>query len=340
MTGVAEIEARAAEWLARKDGSDWTPAREAELGAWLSESTANRVAYLRLEAAWVRADRLIALRAPKIAPRNEVGARGGFRLPWRWQMPSVGLPSFGVAAALVGVLAAGITLTAGLGTRGGIGSALLAGTSYYSTDIGEQETVPLGDGSKVELNTNTRLRVAVSKEQRTVWLDHGEAYFEVAHDPSRPFVVFASGHRVTVVGTKFSVRRRDSEIQVRVKEGKVLLDVPGAAQPSPPAVVIGGDIAITKASETLIAERSADEVERQLSWRQGVLAFDSWTLAEAAREFNRYNRKKLIVADSSAASIRLGGSFEADNVEAFARLLEQGFGLHVQIDKEQIVISN
>jgi transmembrane sensor len=345
MTGVAEVEARAAQWLARRDRSDWTPACEVELDAWLSESTANRVAYLRLEAAWARADRLVALRAPRIAAQTEAEEQSRLfklevvRSPWRRRAPTTAFPRFALAAAaMVGVVVAGMVLFDS-GTDHGVGSALLASTSY-STEVGQQRTLPLEDGSKVELNTDTRLRVAVTREHRTVWLDRGEAYFEVAHDSSRPFVVLAGTRRVTVLGTKFSVRRDGNEIQVKVKEGRVVLDEPSAAPPSAPAVVIGGDIAIARASQTLVAERSAGDLERELSWRQGRLSFDNSTLSDAAREFNRYNRKKLIVADPAVASIRLGGSFEARNVDAFARLLEQGFSLRVQIGEEQIVISN
>jgi transmembrane sensor len=242
-----------------------------------------------------------------------------------------------LAVGLIGVVVAGIGLAEFAANS--IDSTLLA-TRSYSTEVGQRQTVPLRDGSKVELNTDTRLRVAVTRERRTVWLEHGEAYFEVTHDSTRPFVVLAGEHRVTVTGTKFSVRREGAEVQVKVIEGRVLLDALDATPYRASSEVIGGDIAIARAAETLVAERSAAEVERALSWRQGMLSFDGWTLADAAREFNRYNRKKLIIADRGAGSIRLGGSFEASNVEAFARLLEQGFGLHVQVDQDQIVISN
>ena len=89
----------------------------------------------------------------------------------------------------------------------------------------------------------------------------------------------------------------------------------------------------------IIASRSVDQVNSELSWRQGMLSFDQSTLADAAGEFNRYNHTKLVVADSEAAAIRIGGSFEAGNVDAFARLLQQAYGLKVQRDGDRVTIS-
>jgi transmembrane sensor len=346
MTSTAEIETRAAEWLARRDGSDWGPAREAELDAWLAESTANRVAFLRLQAAWARAERLSALRVPVVSPSIDAGKDRlpepkAVTLPPRMSRRLakwvIAPPRLAAAAAIAGIVAT-VVIFMDIGGIGG--SALLAGASTYSTEIGAREMVPLADGSKVELNTDTRIRTAVTKERRTVWLDRGEAYFEVVPDTNRPFIVLAGNRSVTVVGTKFAVRRDGDEVQVKVAEGMVHVDALDGPAPPTPTVVTRGDIAVTKGRAILVAERSLDEVQKELSWRQGLLSFDNWTLADAAREFNRYNRKKLIIGDAAAAGIHLGGSFEAGNVEAFARLLEQAYGLHAQIGNEQIVISN
>src|SRR5258708_31845445 len=112
-------------------------------------------------------------------------------------------------------------------------AALLAGVSTYITEIGAREMVPLADGSKVELNTDTRIRTVVTKERRTVWLDRGEAYFEVVPDTSRPFVVLAGSRRITVVGTKFAVRRDGDEVQVKVPEA--IVHVEALDGPAPPA---------------------------------------------------------------------------------------------------------
>ena len=126
-------------------------------------------------------------------------------------------------------MAAGLALAVGLGSL--VATQQLGGRRVYATELGGHATVPLADGSKIELNTDTKLRAALAEEQRTVWLDRGEAYFEVSKDPNRPFVVMAGDRKVTVLGTKFSVRRDGDRVSVAVAEGKVRVD-PVHATPS------------------------------------------------------------------------------------------------------------
>jgi transmembrane sensor len=208
----------------------------------------------------------------------------------------------------------------------------------YVTEVGGHATVPLADGSRIELNTDTKVRAALEETERAVWLDRGEAYFEVAKDASRPFVVYAGDRKITVLGTKFSVRRQGDRVVVAVAEGKVRLD--SVRRQKPPAVVTGGDVVIANAAATLVTPKSLERVESELAWRRGLLMFDKASLVEAAAEVNRYNRKKLVVEDETAAAIRITGSFEAENVDAFARLLREAFGLSVVEEDGEIRISS
>ena len=331
MNTTVDIEKEAAGWLARKDAG-WSTADEAALESWLAESTAHRVAFLRLNAAWGRADRLAALGSPssQVAAVVEDGAEQA-HAPSNWGK----WPRFAVAAALT-ALAIGSLIGVSVFTGQGVAR------STYQTEVGGREFIPLADGSRVELNTDTRLRTSVSKAHRMVWLDRGEAYFEIAHDTSRPFVVVAGLRRVTVLGTKFSVRRDGDDVQVKVIEGRVAVDsLVDADHPAPTSVgaVRGGQVMIVKEESALVMARSVATLHDELSWRQGLLVMDQWTLAQAASEFNRYNRTKMTIAPS-VADMRLGGSFEAANVEAFARLLHEGFGLKVQLNNDQIVVSD
>src|SRR5262249_47175706 len=93
----------------------------------------------------------------------------------------------------------------------------------YSTPVGGIDNVALADGSRMTLNTDTRIRVALTETERRIELDKGEGFFEVAKDPSRPFVVYAGNKRVVAVGTKFSVRRENDDVEVIVTEGRVRL---------------------------------------------------------------------------------------------------------------------
>lgn len=317
MTVAMDIEQCAALWRSRQEQPDWSPDDQAALDAWLEESTAHRVAWLRLEYGWRKVGRLSVLKGG-VAPDE-----AAHPLVSRWRPAAI---------------AAGLALVVGLGSL--VASQQLGWRKVYATELGGHATAPLADGSKVELNTNTKVRVALAEAQRTVWLERGEAYFEVAKDPNRPFVVYAGDRKVTVLGTKFAVRRDGDRIQVAVAEGRVRLDPVRPAATIPPAVVTGGDVVIADEVATLVTPKSAARVESELAWRRGLLMFDKSTLGDAAAEINRYNRTKLVVEDPDAAAVRITGSFEAENVDAFARLLREAFGLNVEENGDEIRISS
>lgn len=309
---VEQDEATAAEWLAREDRG-LTADEQGALGAWLSQSSLNRVAYLRLKAGWQRADRLAALKSPLSAP------------------PQVRIWNRPVAAAI----AASLVLLAGAAWFF-LQHHLPAGRDY-ATGIGERQAVLLADGSQIELNTNTRLHAEVTKMGRIVTLEAGEAYFDVVHDAGRPFTVNAGNRRITDLGTKFSVFRKDDDVRVVVKEGRVRVEQIGQALAAPLVAEAGREV-ISKGSETLLTSKPDHEISNDLSWRHGVLVFNQQTLAEVAEQFNRYNRRHIEVA-GSARDIRIGGSFKADNVDVFVTLLHRGFGLSVNQQDDRILVS-
>jgi len=140
---------------------------------------------------------------------------------------------------------------------------------------------------------------------------------------------------VTVLGTKFALRREADRLEIDVIEGRVKLQQDNSA----PTLVTRGENAIGQGRSILLARRSERQQAAATSWLEGRLVFDQTTLAQAALQFNRYNRKKLIV-EPSAADIRIGGSFDATNSEGFARLVQAGFGLVVKIDGERIVLTD
>lgn len=316
MSEASRIEEQAATFRARQEEAHWTDQDQSRLDAWLEESTAHRVAWLRMDYGWRRLDRLASLRSPSA------------EMPVRARPAPLRFP-LAMAASLLLVCALGLLAFQVFG----------AGRGTYVTEVGERETVPLADGTRVELNTNTRLRASIDEEQRTVWLDRGEAYFDVAHDPGRPFVVHAADQRVTVLGTRFSVRRDNGRVVVAVAEGKVRV-APDQAAKAKPAVVTKGDLVVAARGATLIAPKSIARVENQLAWRRGLLVFDKATLADVVAELNRYNERKLVVQDEEAASIQITGSFDASNIDAFARVLHDAFGLRIENDRREVRISS
>jgi transmembrane sensor len=355
-----QIEERAAAWLARRDSGSWSEDDERRLQAWLDASTAHAVAFIRLESAWTQARRLKALGAGM--PRNVVPP------PDAWHKS----PFFAASAHTIAparrrfprALVAGIVAVAMTGLISWYGSAR---GPYYRTPIGSIASVPMTDGSEITLNTDSAIRVAISARERRVQLDQGEAFFEVAKDPSRPFVVSAGSKRIIAVGTKFSVRRIGNDIRVFVTEGKVRFednslgtaakgsaDSPGsAAQGASPAssdesapagssaiLLPAGTISLAGDSGILVQTKPLPEVEEYLSWRSGYLVFRETPLADAAGEFNRYNDIKIVVQDPEVATIALSGRFRATNFEAFVRLIEDGFPVRVRRADGRIILSS
>ncbi len=217
-------------------------------------------------------------------------------------------------------------------------------------------SVPLSDGSKVTLNTDSEIRVAVTQQERKVALDHGEAFFEVVPDPARPFVVTVGEKRVIVLGTKFSVFREGDDIRVVVTEGRVSLSsfepgIPGSAGSKPTNGVGGrtgpdtgamvlraGSIAKTKGA-SLTIQSSLKEAEELLSWRSGYVVFHETALADAVAEFNRYNTRKLVIEDPALAGLSISGNFRSTNVDSFVELLEDAFPVTVEQRGKRINVS-
>jgi len=215
----------------------------------------------------------------------------------------------------------------------------------YTTPIGGIASVPLRDGSNITLNTASQVHVELTPTERHVRLDKGEAFFEVAKDPNRPFIVQVDGKRVIAVGTKFSVRRNGNDIRVAVSDGKVRVE----HTPSPLRVraegaggeasqgngsadvfVPAGSVASTDNDRVMVHEESLAAVEDNLSWRQGYLTFHDTSLADAIAEFNRYNTHRITIEDPKIAAIRISGTFRAINYQAFVRVLGDGFSIHAK----------
>jgi transmembrane sensor len=313
MTRSQDIEARAAEWLIRREQPEWSQDDQAALDGWLDESMAHKAAIWRLEHGWHMADRIGALSAGDIAPRLR---RTGLPLKW-WH-----------ASALAASLLLAIAFTS---LHSGRSLSPQPNVDTFDTDIGGHRIVPLVDGSRIELNTATNLRTLISKKRRDVWLDRGEAFFRVAHIEGSAFVVHAGPRLITVVGTQFSVRRDDDRVTVAVVQGRVRVEdtTPGASSAS--ITVTPGDVAIGFGSSTMVVSKPVAAVEDKLTWRDGRLVFDGTSLAEVADDFNRYNRQQLLISDPSVAAIRISGTFKASNVEAFVRLLKEAYGLKVEL---------
>lgn len=320
------IEDQALDWLIRRNGEDWSELEQAELNAWLEESMAHKAAFWRADHLWQQADRIKSL---GIDAHSDVEEPEPKRRWW----PAAIAASL-VAAISIGGISLGTKFFDQRPTQ-----TQPAQQARFDTPIGGRRVVPLVDGSKVELNTQTILRTAVTEERREVWLDSGEAFFEVAHREGEPFVVHAGRQTITVLGTKFSVRRDKDRVTVNVLEGRVRVD-DGEGQMAHAAIITAGDTAISRGTSTLIAAKSEERVENSLAWRDGMLSFDQAPLTNVVEEFNRYNRTRLVVTDAQAGKIPIGGSFQASSVDSFTRLLRDAYGLKIERDDETVKISS
>jgi transmembrane sensor len=382
------IEEEASAWLIRRDSGEWTPGDEACLEEWLDASSLHRVAFWRLEEAWKETTRLKALGAGVVShqppPRGEWNLGPFFDSSYqdvRFESDDTLGPQPDIPAKpsnegtrvpkvrcdlAVGGLGPMLYLPSRTKRRRrywAIASgacALLAGASVYlslkpsgdryTTPIGGLASVPLQDGSNITLNTATEVRVALTGRERDIELARGEAYFEVAKDTKRPFVVNVGKKRVIAVGTQFSVLRDGDEIRVVVSEGTVRIeDRPRTAlAPALPLTVAGsaravllsaGSVALTRSAGVLVQKETESKTQEQLSWRTGVLMFRDQTLGAVAAEFNRYNERQIVINDPTISNLKIEGNFRSTNVDAFVRLLESGFPVRATEIDSKIVLS-
>jgi transmembrane sensor len=336
MASSRQIEEIAAAWLARRDAGSWSEKDRSELDAWLEESTAHRVAFLRLEAAWRQSDRLKALGAG--VPAGVVPARGAWGMsaseesapspPSRTRsLPAAALLSTAAAFALViiGVLA--------LGWHRYVATE----QASYRTTIGAIRDVQLSDGTQITLSSNSWVLVTYSYRKRLIELKQGEAFFKVAKDSDRPFVVRAGQRSAIAVGTRYGVRRDDGNLRVVVTEGVVRLETDVRTRPT--TLLPAGSIALASDAGVMVRSGSVQQAEELLDWRLGFITFHDTPLASAVAEFNRYNAGKIVIGDASIGALLIGGNFKWSNSEAFVRLLEQAFPIRASRNGDTIVLT-
>jgi transmembrane sensor len=193
--------------------------------------------------------------------------------------------------------------------------------------IPRPEPQTLADGSVAEVKQGGRLEVALDATERRVRLQEGEVHLAVAKETARPFIVEAGGVIIRAVGTAFSVRLDRDQVDVLVTEGRVEVEsVEGALVP----VTAGERARIVANLQPVVAAVKTEAIERELAWRNVRLEFESLPLAIVITEFNLHNTLQFAIADAAAGRVKVAGTFQADNPEAFARLLEAGFGIAVE----------
>lgn len=307
-------EAAASRWLVRLASPDITADERRQFESWLSEAAEHRAAIEAMSCTWERLGDLPHTPAPTL--------RGASR-PAR-------LSGYAVAAAAA---LAFIVLCATVWTVGRFDERVLV--AQARAPIVEH----LPDGSTVELNAMSVVRYRFRAQERLVTMDEGEAFFDVASDPKRPFLVRTPLGTLRVVGTSFSVRVGADAVHTTIVSGTVEA-LPAAQTSGEPGQRIDHErtALLGRPNEEIefsgrgatIASVGAPAVERRLAWRQGMLALDGETLGYAAREIERHTGIYFEFDDPTIEALRVGGYIKANDVGAFDALLQSNFGLELQ----------
>lgn len=321
-----EVASEAAMWLARLHGPDRSRSMERECLAWQARSAAHRLAFERCTDTW-----------------QDVGGISRRNCTWSHGRGHGGSAARRVASAAVALACVSMLVW-----------CWWPADDEYRTGMGEQRVVMLSDGTRMTLNTSTELRVDLTKTRRTVKVRRGEALFEVAKDPGRPFTVRALEASVIATGTAFMVRATpessggDGQLDVTLIEGQVIVQGthPPEAGILPTRVVMSpGERLRLKAVQGRGASSEPEvrvdrpRVEHLLAWKRGELWFDDVTLGEAVAEMNRYSASPAVSIDETlSAALRVSGIYRSGDNLGFARAIAQLHGLAVQEEQDRLAL--
>jgi len=299
----ADIDAAAAAWAARVDRGPLSDEDQAALEAWAARDPRRAGAYAKALAVSAHLDRAQGLGAD-FAPAAHPAAKAANRRR---------------LLATGGMLAAASAI-------GAVGYGALTLRGRVTTGKGDIRRAPLSDGSAVTLNTDTAIRAAFDGEMRRVDLLRGEALFDVAKDPARPFVVVAGDVRVRAVGTSFTVRTHaDGRIGVIVREGVV--EVWRGVEGKPVRLAAEHAVRVAGLGDLRPTIIGAAAVDRAMAWRQGQIDLDGLTLGQAAAEFARYSDRRIVIDDPAVAGLKMTGLFSASDPDGFAKAAALSLGL-------------
>uniref|UniRef100_UPI0039C97FED FecR family protein n=1 Tax=Horticoccus sp. 23ND18S-11 TaxID=3391832 RepID=UPI0039C97FED len=318
--------AAAAAWVARRDRG-LSAAEQDDYLQWLRDDPQRAALVARHEAALRRMQGLAAWQ-PGMSPEANPDLFAPRRRR-RW----LGLTLAAAAALALGFF---VVLPGPKPERSVHVTAPAASSQYLR--INEREA--LADGTVVELRDGSRIEVAFTLAERRVRLIGGEAHFTVAKNPDRPFIVEAGGVAVRAIGTAFNVRFDAAAVDVLVTEGRVQVETAAdargtaatGASVTPPALLVAASqrtvVSLTAVPVgPAVISVTPEEVKEALAWQAPRLQFHETPLTQAVAEFNRHNARTLVLGDPALGTMSIGGTFRADNVEGFVRLLEVTLGV-------------
>ena len=339
-----EIEAEARAWIITLDGSPATD-ELAEFQAWLQSNPQHRQIFDQTVATWNAMDRLSEVYFNRFENQPRAGSTRRSISPLR---------NYTVGAILAGLFLFAGVITLFLYPNIDNGVTQADGISMaYSTAIGEIKTVSLPDGSKLLLNSNTKIDISFNEAARLVHLGEGEAYFDVSHAIDKPFIVYAGKYVVKATGTAFSVEILGGELDVLVTEGRVEVatlqsPVTGNEQPDSSRIADADSLVPLMQGQRIILNEHTDMLEsiqrvapesikKNLAWRDGMLMFDNDPLDFVIAEINRYTKVKIMITDSTIRDMRFGGYFRIGDVPVILATMEENYGLKVDRIADNLV---
>ncbi|MCG8524953.1 MAG: FecR domain-containing protein [Opitutales bacterium] len=207
----------------------------------------------------------------------------------------------------------------------------------------EENRYRLEDGTLIKLAEFSTILVSYSTQERRVFLESGECFFDVAKDTSRPFIVSVADVEVSAVGTAFNINYSQVELQVVVTEGRVAItkntfDVKSDTSEDVESIATYLDrnqtviipIAENIVHQPVVTDLQPDQVRDILQWQHGLITFKSEPLSDTVNEFNQLNETQLIITDPDLENILISGTFRSDNLHGFVKALEVGFGIEAQ----------
>lgn len=332
----------AAEWRARKDAG-LTPDEERELIRWLEANPKHEDYFHQMGSTWDFMD------VAQDANPSRLGLSEETRAKVEGVKPVSRIPGWSIGLAAAAALA-----FAWIGWTTWLRPSTAPGEQFQqSAEVatGFIKRMDLPDGSVIRLNSESHVEVAYSGTERAVTLVRGEAHFEVAKNPQRPFVVSARGAAVRAVGTAFNVALKNDSVEVLVTSGKVSVappPEPAVANATPaslgePAFLVAGEkmvLSLQAEAVPVKATLATEDVTQALAWQDRRLEFDAAPLSEIVAEFNRFNVHQIVIAGTSPelARMEFAGSFRADDPETFIKLIRTRTSIAVERNERQTVL--
>lgn len=336
---ATQILEEASSWFIDFNEGELGAAGREEFNAWLRTSPEHVRAYLQVSAFWEDAEsfkkqsnaNIEGLMAGALAEQNVVP----LDLPVRAKSEALSAVNAGGSRRswLLG-LAASLLLAGGAGLFAWYS---LYRDQVYIAEIGEQRSITLEDGSAVQLNSRSRLRVRFTANERNIELLDGQALFRVTKNPARPFIVHSGHTSVRAVGTEFDVYKKTSGTVVTVVDGRVA--VMTAAKPRLPAetyVSAGEQLTVTS---LIAAPPKPANIAAVTAWTEKKLIFESTPLREVVEEFNRYNRRQFVIRDPNLYEFHVSGVFPSTDAERMVEFLRRRFGITLSRSGDEIEIS-